>query len=90
MIETHRGLVKWYDRGLQNLWREFDSLIPCSVMYIRILGSFDFRGFSSIFIFSDFAVWKNLIKNLIIHIKPWKSDFLCTSGSALHNNSNPS
>ena len=25
----YRGLVKWYDRGLQNLWREFDSLIPC-------------------------------------------------------------
>ena len=25
----HRGLVKWYDRGLQNLWWEFDSLIPC-------------------------------------------------------------
>ena len=27
--ETNRGLVKWYDRGLQNLWWEFDSLIPC-------------------------------------------------------------
>ena len=26
----YRGLVKWYDRGLQNLWWEFDSLIPCS------------------------------------------------------------
>jgi hypothetical protein len=26
----NRGLVKWYDRGLQNLWWEFDSLIPCS------------------------------------------------------------
>ena len=25
----NRGLVKWYDRGLQNLWWEFDSLIPC-------------------------------------------------------------
>ena len=25
----YRGLVKWYDRGLQNLWWEFDSLIPC-------------------------------------------------------------
>ena len=24
----YRGLVKWYDRGLQNLWRGFDSLIP--------------------------------------------------------------
>ena len=24
-----RGLVKWYDKGLQNLWWEFDSLIPC-------------------------------------------------------------
>ncbi len=26
---VYRGLVKWYDRGLQNLWWEFDSLIPC-------------------------------------------------------------
>ena len=26
----YRGLVKWYDRGLQNLWWGFDSLIPCS------------------------------------------------------------
>ena len=26
----YRGLVKWYDRGLQNLWWEFDSLIPCA------------------------------------------------------------
>ena len=26
---NYRGLVKWYDRGLQNLWWEFDSLIPC-------------------------------------------------------------
>ena len=25
---VYRGLVKWYDRGLQNLWWEFDSLIP--------------------------------------------------------------
>ena len=28
---VYRGLVKWYDRGLQNLWWEFDSLIPCSL-----------------------------------------------------------
>lgn len=25
----YRGLVKWYDRSLQNFWWEFDSLIPC-------------------------------------------------------------
>ena len=25
----YRGVVKWYHRGLQNLWWEFDSLIPC-------------------------------------------------------------
>ena len=31
IIFIYRGLVKWYDRGLQNLWREFDSLIPCSM-----------------------------------------------------------
>ena len=30
LFYKYRGLVKWYDRGLQNLWREFDSLIPCS------------------------------------------------------------
>ena len=29
IIFIYRGLVKWYDRGLQNLWWEFDSLIPC-------------------------------------------------------------
>ena len=29
---NYRGLVKWYDRGLQNLWWEFDSLIPCNEM----------------------------------------------------------
>ena len=28
---AYRGLVKWYDRGLQNLWWEFDSLIPCEI-----------------------------------------------------------
>ena len=25
----HRGLVKWYNNGLQNHCWEFDSLIPC-------------------------------------------------------------
>ena len=30
LLLKDRGLVKWYDRGLQNLWWEFDSLIPCS------------------------------------------------------------
>ena len=29
VVFLYRGLVKWYDRGLQNLWWEFDSLIPC-------------------------------------------------------------
>ena len=28
LLLQDRGLVKWYDRGLQNLWWEFDSLIP--------------------------------------------------------------
>ena len=28
-ILWHRGVVKWYHRGLQNLWWEFDSLHPC-------------------------------------------------------------
>ena len=27
----YRGLVKWYDRSLQNFWWEFDSLIPCLI-----------------------------------------------------------
>ena len=31
LLLKDRGLVKWYDRGLQNLWWEFDSLIPCSL-----------------------------------------------------------
>ena len=26
---VHRGLVKWYNNGLQNHCWEFDSLIPC-------------------------------------------------------------
>ena len=26
-----RGLVKWYNRSLQNFSWEFDSLIPCQV-----------------------------------------------------------
>ena len=26
---TYRGLVKWYNNGLQNHCWEFDSLIPC-------------------------------------------------------------
>ncbi len=29
LLYCYRGLVKWYDRGLQNLWWEFDSLVPC-------------------------------------------------------------
>ena len=46
---VYRGLVKWYDRGLQNLWWEFDSLIPCSwrvgKLVKRVLfGSFDLTG----------------------------------------------
>ena len=46
IIFIYRGLVKWYDRGLQNLWREFDSLIPCflkkleSAAKSRLLGIF--------------------------------------------------
>ena len=32
LLLKDRGLVKWYDRGLQNLWWEFDSLIPCNEM----------------------------------------------------------
>ena len=35
IIFIYRGLVKWYDRGLQNLWREFDSLIPCSQKAVK-------------------------------------------------------
>ena len=27
----YRGLVKWYDRSLQNFWWGFDSLIPCLI-----------------------------------------------------------
>lgn len=59
-------MVKWYDRGLQNLWREFDSLIPCFVVYVRMLASLDFKGLAGIFVFLVFVVLKNFIKNLII------------------------
>ena len=40
-------MVKWYDRGLQNLWWEFDSLIPCS---IRALKQLILLGFKALFI----------------------------------------
>ena len=48
IIFIYRGLVKWYDRGLQNLWREFDSLIPC---YKKSLESVDFTTFASLLFF---------------------------------------
>ena len=50
-----RGLVKWYDRGLQNLWREFDSLIPCSLALLKMPESLDFTGISGIFVFPALA-----------------------------------
>ena len=46
----YRGLVKWYDRGLQNLWWEFDSLIPC---YDRKLESLVKSRFFSFFVLSE-------------------------------------
>ncbi|EDM85578.1 hypothetical protein RUMOBE_03814, partial [Blautia obeum ATCC 29174] len=47
-IFLYRGLVKWYDRGLQNLWWEFDSLIPCSKKSRKCL-KISVSGFSFIF-----------------------------------------
>ena len=47
---VYRGLVKWYDRGLQNLWWEFDSLIPC---YDRKLESLVKSRFFSFFVLSE-------------------------------------
>ena len=44
---VYRGLVKWYDRGIQNLWWEFDSLIPC---YDRKLESLVKSRFFSFFV----------------------------------------
>ena len=29
LLISYRGLVKWYNNGLQNHCWEFDSLIPC-------------------------------------------------------------
>ena len=46
----YRGLVKWYDRGLQNLWREFDSLIPC---WLNGLAKPINTGFVRLFYFLD-------------------------------------
>ena len=40
-LRQDRGLVKWYDRGLQNLWWEFDSLIPCKPRKVRISRLFE-------------------------------------------------
>ena len=40
----YRGLVKWYDRGLQNLWWEFDSLIPCSIRALKQLILLGFKA----------------------------------------------
>ena len=37
LLLKDRGLVKWYDRGLQNLWWEFDSLIPCTLGAWKLL-----------------------------------------------------
>ena len=47
---VYRGLVKWYDRGLQNLWWEFDSLIPCCD---RKLESLVKSRFFSFFVLSE-------------------------------------
>ena len=49
---VNRGLVKWYDRGLQNLWREFDSLIPC--LYKESLVSGKSKDFGDSFFVSCF------------------------------------
>ena len=32
-IPLDRGVVKWYHRGLQNLWWEFDSLHLVIILY---------------------------------------------------------
>ena len=29
----NRGVVKWYHKGLQNPWSEFDSQRPCQAPY---------------------------------------------------------
>ena len=31
---NYRGLVKWYNNGLQNHCWEFDSLIPCHIVLL--------------------------------------------------------
>ena len=50
LFRVYRGLVKWYDRGLKNLWWEFDSLIPC---YDRKLESLVKSRFFSFFVLSE-------------------------------------
>ena len=37
---SYRGLVKWYDRSLQNSQRQFDSVIPCRNLSEVVLGGF--------------------------------------------------
>ena len=66
-ISVHRGLVKWYDRGLQNLWWEFDSLIPCSQ---KVLESLVFTGFRAL---SFFCHSKACLKKALEQL-PQRSD----------------
>ena len=59
ILKVYRGLVKWYDRSLQNFWWEFDSLIPCyKPLY-----------FSGFFMFIDL---KKKIRWMIILQYVWK------------------
>ena len=37
ILISYRGLVKWYNNGLQNHCWEFDSLIPCHLKYLNTI-----------------------------------------------------
>ena len=67
LLSVYRGLVKWYDRSLQNFWWGFDSLIPC---FLKTLESLE-KGFRTFFIlqkqkqYSYVAILSELFYNKI-------------------------
>ena len=61
-----RGLVKWYNNGLQNHCWEFDSLIPCHYEFLKQ------QNVAFSFIYMDFTVF---ITGTIIYKKYYNALF---------------
>ena len=76
LSRQYRGLVKWYDRGLQNLWWEFDSLIPCNKILefiIWIPGFFNVTRNFGILIFLLYTCFIFLADWFILFLKYFHS-----------------